>query len=198
MYKLAQFGFNVSCDMLICNAMLGIDKQWRNRSNIVTLVSICLPISWWRHQRETFPRYWPFVRGIHRWLVNSPHKGQWRGALIFSLIWGWINGWLNNRKAGDLRRHRAHYGVTVIYTGATKQEHWFLFKIQALLYDRTCQMRWYRHAEGLRNVSKFAIYTITGKWWSDPVKWCLHKPWSKMNCINLHKHMLCCHFESKP
>ena len=36
----------------------------------------------WKH----FPRYWPFVRGIHRWPVNSPHKVQWRGALMFSLI----------------------------------------------------------------------------------------------------------------
>ena len=36
----------------------------------------------WKH----FPRYWPFVRGIHRWPVNSPHKGQWRGALMFSLM----------------------------------------------------------------------------------------------------------------
>ena len=34
----------------------------------------------WKH----FPRYWPFVRGIHRSPVNSPHKGQWRGALMFS------------------------------------------------------------------------------------------------------------------
>ena len=42
----------------------------------------------WKH----FPRYWPFVRGIHRSPVNSPHKGQWRGALTFSLIWAWING----------------------------------------------------------------------------------------------------------
>ena len=33
---------------------------------------------------EHFPRYWPFVRGIHRSPVNSPHKGQWRGALMFS------------------------------------------------------------------------------------------------------------------
>ena len=32
-----------------------------------------------------FPRYWPFVRGIHRSPMNSPHKGQWRGALMFSL-----------------------------------------------------------------------------------------------------------------
>ena len=64
----------------------------------------------WKH----FPRYWPFVRGIHRSPVNSPHKGQWRGALMFSLICIWINGWVNNREAGDLRRHRAHYDVIVM------------------------------------------------------------------------------------
>ena len=38
--------------------------------------------------------------------VNSPHKGQWRGALMFSLIFVWINGWVNNREASDLRRYR--------------------------------------------------------------------------------------------
>ena len=64
----------------------------------------------WKH----FPRYWPFVRGIHRSAVNSPHKGQWRGALMFSLISAWINGWVNIGEAGDLRRHRAHYDVTVM------------------------------------------------------------------------------------
>ena len=62
-----------------------------------------------------FPRYWPFVRGIHRSPVNSPHKGQWRGALMFSLICVLINGWVNNREAGDLRRHRAHYDVIVMW-----------------------------------------------------------------------------------
>ena len=46
--------------------------------------------------------------------VNSPHKGQWRRALIFSLIYVWTNVWANNRDAGDLRRHRAHYDVTVM------------------------------------------------------------------------------------
>ena len=46
--------------------------------------------------------------------VNSPHKGQWRGALMFSLINTRINDWLNNSEAGDLRRYRAHYDVTVI------------------------------------------------------------------------------------
>ena len=56
----------------------------------------------WKH----FPRYWPFVRGIHRSPVNSPHKGQWHCV--------WINGWVNNREAADLRRLRAHYDVTVM------------------------------------------------------------------------------------
>ena len=56
----------------------------------------------WKH----FPRYWPFVWGIHRSPVNSPHKGQWRGALMFSLVCAWINGWINNHEAADLRRPR--------------------------------------------------------------------------------------------
>ena len=64
----------------------------------------------WKH----FPRNWPFVRGIHRSPVNSPHKGQWRGALMFSLICVWINDWVNNREAGDLRRYRAHCDVIVM------------------------------------------------------------------------------------
>ena len=34
----------------------------------------------WKH----FPLYWSFLRGIHRSPVNSHHKGQWRGALMFA------------------------------------------------------------------------------------------------------------------
>ena len=59
--------------------------------------------TWWRHQMETFSAYCPFVRGIHQTPVNSPHKGQWRGALMLSLIGAQINGWANNGDAGDLR-----------------------------------------------------------------------------------------------
>ena len=65
----------------------------------------------WKH----FLRYWPFVRGIHRSSVNFLHKGQWRGALMFSLICARTNdGRANNREAGDLRRHRGHHDVTVM------------------------------------------------------------------------------------
>ena len=71
-------------------------------------------VPWWRHEIETFPRYWPFVRGIHRSSVNSPHKGQWRRALMFPFICAWINGWGNNREACDLRRYRNHCDVMVM------------------------------------------------------------------------------------
>ena len=64
----------------------------------------------WKH----FPCYWPFVQKIHQSPVNAPQKGQWHGALMFSLICIWTNSWLNNRDASDLRRHYAHYNVTVI------------------------------------------------------------------------------------
>ena len=47
------------------------------------------------------------------WPVDFPHKGQWREALMFSLICAWTNGWANNRYAGDLS-HRAHYNVIVM------------------------------------------------------------------------------------
>ena len=82
----------------------------------------------WKH----FPRYWPLVRGIHRspvTPVNSTHKGQWRGALILSLICVWTNAWVNNRDAGDLRRYRAHYDVMVM-------THWGWDKIDAILQTK--------------------------------------------------------------
>ena len=70
---------------------------------------------WWRHQLDTFPALLAFVREIHRFPIISPHKGHWRGTLMFSLICTWINGCVKNREAGDLGRNRAHYYVTVMH-----------------------------------------------------------------------------------
>ena len=64
----------------------------------------------WKHSELLLA----IVRGIHRSPADFPHKGQWRGALKFSLICAWTNGWASNRDAGDLRRHRAHYDTTVM------------------------------------------------------------------------------------
>ena len=57
--------------------------------------------------RVTGPLWWKFTG-------EFPSKGQWRGALMFSLICVWTSGWVNNRGAGDLRRHRDHCDVTVM------------------------------------------------------------------------------------
>ena len=80
---------------------------------------------------EHFLRYWTFVRGIHRSPVNSPHKGQWRGALIFSLICVWIERWVNNHEAGDLERHRAHYDVIVMQINNPRDSQ-FVYQYQDL------------------------------------------------------------------
>ena len=55
--------------------------------------------AWWRHQMETFSALLALCVGNSPVPVNSPHKGRWRGALMFSLIcfnkqlgkkpWGW-------------------------------------------------------------------------------------------------------------
>ena len=92
----------------ICTLEVIILTSWvATQSNKVNYLNSWCVIKW-----KHFPRNWPFVREIHRSPVNSPHKGQWRGALMFSLIWVWINDWVNNGEAGDLRRYRIHYDVT--------------------------------------------------------------------------------------
>ena len=74
----------------------------------------CMAWSWWRHQMEKFPFYWPFVRGIHRWPVDSPHKGQWHGAFMFFMmfLWfsfcAWTSGWAINRDVSDLIPHQCN------------------------------------------------------------------------------------------
>ena len=105
----------------------------------------------WKH----FPHNWPFVRGIYRSPVNSPHKGQWRGVLMFYLICAWINGWVKNREAGELRRHRAHYGYVnhhrLFYSHAkyccTKLEHMaviFYFNYRRHRKSKVPYMGWIR------------------------------------------------------
>ena len=89
---------SVSCKTLWTVARLG--HVYSSQNDVIK----------WKH----FSRYLPFVRGIRRSPVNSPHNGQWRGALKFSLICAWLNGWINNGEAGDLKRHRAHYDATVM------------------------------------------------------------------------------------
>ena len=94
--------------------VLGIDYSERTSSKLLQSIPWLLVsapyhddvIKWKR-----FLRYWPFVGGNS---TNSPHKDQWRGALIISLICALTYGWVNHRNTDYLRRHRAHYDVTMM------------------------------------------------------------------------------------
>ena len=82
-------------------------------------------IAWWRLQMETFSASLAICAGNSPASLaisagNSPVPGEFPSqrpetrSFDFSLICAWINGWVNNRKAGDLRRNRAHYDVSVM------------------------------------------------------------------------------------
>ena len=92
-------------------------KQMPIRPIIIIIMMSLMTVIKWKH----FPRYWPFVQGIHWSPMNFLHIGQWRGALMFSLIYVWINGWANNRETGDLRRHHVHDNVIVMENSHCKQ-----------------------------------------------------------------------------
>ena len=89
----------------------GATMSQGTRSHDIDLV---LPELWWRHQMETFSALLVLCVRNSPVTREFPAQGQWGGALMFSLICVWINDWVNNREAGDLRRHRAHYDVIVM------------------------------------------------------------------------------------
>ena len=105
----------VHCWVSIDVQVSRFDMQWEVSYSEPASLHQC---SWWRHQIQTFSALLAICAGIHRSPVNSPHKGQWSGALMFSLICAWINRWVNNGATGDLRHYRASYGVIVMYLQA--------------------------------------------------------------------------------
>ena len=76
-------------------------------------------------------------------LTKASDAGLW--CIMCSLICAWINGWVNNREAGDLTRHRAHYDVTVMNQHCTTGQarvcdfHWVIIRLllikSAKIYD---------------------------------------------------------------
>ena len=144
----------------------------------------------WKH----FPRYWPFVQGIHRSPVNSPHKSQWRGALMFSFIclnkrlskqsWGWWFEMLSR----PLWRHRDGLGSSVRYLRTTIVWPWFRYKdvtgwtavylvmvwglygfVFYILHQAACEMTKWKTCH-IHSTKKFSN---TSAWW-----------------ITRHKHLL--------
>ena len=96
--------------------------------------------------------------------VNSPHKGQWHGTLMFSLISARTNGRANNRDAGDLRRNRVHHNVTVMWQNLhimhpiTNSHSFVMCWFVAIIWPVLSRSMWfiYPYALGLPHVSDCA------------------------------------------
>ena len=118
-----QNGRHIAGDILNEFSLIGIAAFWlRLHRNLLLFApvswynmftGISLLYTWWRHQMETFFALLALCAGNSPVPVTSQHKRQWRGGLMFSLICASINDWVNNRRAGDLRRHCGHYDVSV-------------------------------------------------------------------------------------
>ena len=141
-------------------------------------------MAFWFHyeviKRKPFPRYWPFVRGIHRSPVNSPHKGQWRGALMFSLICAWKKllsiqswGWWLGTPSHPLWRHwnvrmrelqwMKNTNVCHIRAWAFFNESIYLFSIHCVLID----WGWYKKVVSLQTTisNSFSCLKIAVFWY---------------------------------
>ena len=84
----------------------------------------------------------------HRWIPRT--KANDGGTLMFSLIWAWINGWVNNREAGDLRCHHAHYDVTAMVLHMTAPQHHS--KILSIWWEQFQGSYWSLTCKGGKNV----------------------------------------------
>ena len=118
----ALLGKSEKCDLYFSETIINASHQ--TASQAVEL------FSWWRHQMETFSALLANYARNSPVLVNYPHKGQWRRALMFSLMCVWINGWVNKRDFGDLIHHRAHYDVIVML--------WRLWSVCGLVLSWIC------------------------------------------------------------
>ena len=105
--KLVIFGL---CKGLVSNRHQTIKQIWQTQ---VSLYQVFHFFTWWRHQIETFSALLALCVG------NSPVTGEFPSQRPVTGSFGvffcvWINDWVNNREAGDLRRHHAHHDVTVM------------------------------------------------------------------------------------
>ena len=119
---------------------------WQKQAKDITrFTTWSKQISWWRHQMVIFSAFLALCAGNSPVTGEFPSQGQWRGALMLSLIYAWINGWVNNREAGDLRRHRAHYDVTVmsgLHRTVKQFEHMRPTNNSVLISSNQCKWKW--------------------------------------------------------
>ena len=97
----------------------------------------------------------------YRWIPCTKARDAKKWCFLWSV---WINCWVNNRKASDLRRHRGHYGVTVMcmlpVTMARRcGKYPWLVGIVLVLFSARVRAQGKRPIVRMRRVSK-SIYSL--------------------------------------
>ena len=146
---------------------------------------------------ETFSASLALCAGNSPVPVNSPHKGQWRGALMFSFIYVWINDWVNNREAGDLRRQRGHYDVIVMTTNFTYPYSWPICVIWRM--NVICGYYWGNYISTIRSGflsqynsfhNRFSADEIYCTWFTDALLWLGEVTGHNFNCATCWRHQM--------
>ena len=141
--KQSPFSVNTDNGRKLCNASAWIFRK-----------------SWWRHQMETLSALLTLCAG------NSPVTGKFplqrplTRSFDFSLIWDWIHSWVNNRDAGDLKHHRAHYDVIVMWALEWLFDHTSRIPVDYLISPRYVCMIVLRP----KTVLSFFLTIHPGKW----------------------------------
>ena len=125
--------FGKSNNLLVSDTSMTLARISHTSSRYATYFQLRNYTAWWRHQMETFRRYWPFVQRIigHRWIPRTKASD----AELWCFLWSapWMNCWVNNRQAGDaialimmsLQWNNAPMPYCVILHG----HHWYLYNV---------------------------------------------------------------------
>ena len=134
------------------------NEEWTHYPNFHANVTIHTRMSIWHDdviKWKHFPRKWPFVRGIHRSPVNSPHKGQWRGALMFFFYlrlnkrlrkqsWGW---WFETPSRPSWHHRNGKLAIALPSTRISQS----LIAFESLIHQKLSQKLLWRHTNDYTN-----------------------------------------------
>ena len=171
----------------------GHEKKSPWETFLLKLAACLCERAWWRNQMETFSALLALCAGNS---PVSPHKGQWRGALMLSLICAWLNGWVNTREAGDLRRYRTHYDVIVMDINVQGRE----VEWNKILTNSDCFLLWF-------HTVLYLLLKLKPCWWyihmvvsKQGHYWSLSLEWRHMDITASHftgSSTVCCAYQRK-
>ena len=152
-------------------------------------VTVCYVNHWdtsdmsrWRHQMETFSALLAICAEIHRSPVNSPHKGQWRGALMFSLISVWINVMLTHWCMDKV--------ASVLTFGSMSRTNNISALVQAVVWCHQATSHYLSQcwAGSLHHTASLGLSQLTTKIRSWEIESCNHgRSWEIFDCVFLKR-----------